>query len=61
MKRTILINAVIWAVVILSSSWLFKDSANYGYLLAILVMGAGFTNSLLYSQFQKGKSRNCLK
>jgi len=61
MKRTILINALIWAAVILSSTWLFKGSDNSGYLLAILVMGAGFTNTLLYQQHARNRQDSCRK
>lgn len=59
MKQTILINAIIWAVVILVTAFLYKDSANYSYLFATLIMGAAFSNALLTRQLKASKS--CLK
>ena len=61
MKRVILINAIIWAALMLFSAWLFKDDANYPYLFGALAMGAGLTHTLIDQQRRKGKSRNCLK
>ena len=61
MKRLILINAIIWAALILLSAWLFKDDTNYPYLFGALVFGAGITHTLIDQQRRKDKSRNCLK
>lgn len=61
MKKIQLLNAVIWAIVILSSSWLFRESTNVGYLLVILIMGAGLTNSLFTSALKKTPVKECQK
>ena len=61
MKKLILINAIIWAGIILFSAWLFKGDENYTYLFAALIMGAGITNALIHQERRKGRARNCLK
>lgn len=61
MKKLILINAIIWAFMILLSAWLFKGDENYQYLFGALAIGAGLTNSLIYGESRKEKARNCLK
>ena len=49
MKRLLIINAIIWAAVILIASYLCHDSENYKVLFGVLVVGAGLQNSLMYS------------
>lgn len=61
MKKLILINAVIWAFMILLSAWLFKGDDNYFYLFGALIIGATLMNSLIYSAGRKNKAKNCLK
>ena len=61
MKQVLLINAIIWAAIMLFSAWLFKDDANYTYLFGALILGAGLTHTLIDQQRRKAKSRNCLK
>jgi len=61
MKKLILINAIIWAFMILLSAWLFKGDENYQYLFGALLIGAGLMNSLIYGESRKAKARNCLK
>lgn len=61
MKRLILINAIIWAAILLLSAWLFKEDPNYTYLFGALVMGAGITHTLIDQQRKKGKSKKCLR
>ncbi|MDX1408639.1 MAG: hypothetical protein R3330_10915 [Saprospiraceae bacterium] len=46
MKRILIINALIWAAVILSISFLFKDSPNWEYALGILVVAFTLQNGL---------------
>ena len=61
MKKLILINAIIWAFMILLSAWLFKGDDNYFYLFGALIIGATLMNSLIYSTGRKSKAKNCLK
>ena len=55
MKNLIIINAIIWAVVILLASYLLKDAENYEYLFGILLVAAGLQNSLIYNAIKKKK------
>ena len=59
MKRFMIINALIWAAVILSVSLLAKDLPNYKYLFLILVFASGLQMSLLSSQSNKEKKMRC--
>ena len=61
MKKLILINAIVWAAILLIASWMFKDDPNYKYFFAVLVFAAGLMNSLIYRAIKPGKPANCLK
>lgn len=61
MKKLILINAIIWAAIILLSAWLFKGDENYFYLFGALLVGAGLMNGLLSEHNRKSKAHTCLK
>jgi hypothetical protein len=51
--KSILINAVIWALVILLASYLYKDTENYKYLFGILIVAAGLQNAIFYNALKK--------
>jgi hypothetical protein len=55
MKNLLIINALIWAAVILIASYLFKDAENYKYLFGVLIVAAGLQNSLIYNARKKEK------
>ena len=55
MKNILIISAVIWAVVILSASYLYSGTENYKYLFGILIVGAGFQNAIIYNVLKKHK------
>ena len=65
MKRIILLNAIVWAALILIISYLFKDSENYFLAFGSILVGFTFVNGLLYnySRGEKAKhnkqDRNC--
>ena len=59
MKRFTVINALIWAAVILSVSFLAKDLPNYKYLFLILVFASGVQMSLLSNLSVKEKQKRC--
>jgi len=61
MKKIILINAIIWASMILIASWLFKGDENYFYMFGALLVGFTLINSMLGVEEGKKKKRNCLK
>ena len=58
MRNLLIINAVIWAVVILIASYLLKDAENYEYLFGILLVAAGLQNSIIYNALKKKKVVN---
>lgn len=56
MKKLIIINAIVWAVVILIASYLYKDTENYKYLFGVLVVAAGLMNAIIYNAQKKAKA-----
>ncbi|MCE2613931.1 hypothetical protein LVD13_13205 [Flavobacteriaceae bacterium D16] len=61
MKNILLLNAIVWAAVLLIASWLFKDDPNYKYFFGLLVFAAGFMNSLIHKALKPRKATNCIK
>lgn len=59
MKRFAIINALIWASVILLVSFFAKDLPEYKYIFAGLVFASGLQVSLLNGLLQKSKSSGC--
>jgi len=55
MKNVLIINALIWAALILIASYLFRDAENYKYLFGVLVVAAGLQNSIIYNARKKEK------
>lgn len=55
MGKILIINAIIWAAVILIASYLVKDHENYKYLFGVLILAAGLENGLIFSFFKKKK------
>lgn len=53
MKKLLIINAIIWAVLLLANAYLFKDSENYRYMFAILIIGFSLSNGFTYEIFKK--------
>ena len=53
MKNTLIISAIIWAVVILLASCLYSDTENYKYLFGVLLVAAGLQNGLIYNALKK--------
>lgn len=59
MKRFMIINALIWAAVILFISYFAKDLPSYKYIFGILVFASGLQVSLLGGLERKGKKAIC--
>ncbi len=59
MKRFSIINALIWAAVILLVSFFAKDLPEYKYIFGGLVFAAGLQVSLLNDLIQKEKPARC--
>lgn len=55
MKKVLIINAIIWAIVIVTASYLTKDSENYKYLLGVLVVAFTLQNGFTYEILRKKK------
>ena len=53
MKNVLIVNAIVWAVVILIASYLYKDTESYQYLFGALLVGAGLTNAVIYNALKK--------
>ena len=60
MKRFTIINALIWAGVILLVSFFAKDVPGYKYIFGGLIFAAGLQISLLNDLRQKDKPSKCL-
>lgn len=54
MSKILIINAIIWALVILIAAYLFNDHENYKYLFGVLIVAVGLENALI-SFFMKKK------
>lgn len=59
MKKLILINAIVWATLILVASYLFKDAPNYNYFFLALVFSAGLMNSLILRYSPRAEKIKC--
>ena len=61
MKKLILINAIVWAAVILITAWLFKDHPNYKYGFGVIIVAATLMNGFIASASRPRRSRECIK
>jgi len=61
MKKLILINAIIWAAVILITAWLFKDHPNYMYGFGVIIVAATLMNGFIHNATRKKKKANCIE
>ena len=61
MKRLILINAIVWAGVILIMAWLFKDHPNYMYGFGVIVVAATLMNGFILSASRTKDTKRCIK
>ena len=59
MKRFTIINALIWAILILVISYFAKDLPNYKYVYGMLVFASGLQISLLNGLAEKDKKKIC--
>lgn len=53
MRKIILINAIVWAALILVNSFLFKDHDNWKYMFLFLISGFTIVNSLLLTKHKR--------
>lgn len=56
MKNTLILNALVWAAVILIASYLFKDANNYKYLFMLLISGAAISQTFLTAHIKNNHS-----
>jgi len=59
MKKLILINAIVWASIILVGALLLKDHPNYQYFFGIIVFAAALMNGFLSNHSKKLQKANC--
>ncbi|WP_445382654.1 hypothetical protein [Robiginitalea sp. IMCC43444] len=55
MKKLLILNALIWAAVILIASYLYKGTENYQFLFGTLVVAAILTNGFIYEILRSKK------
>lgn len=55
MKKLILINAIVWAALILVGSYLFRGHENWNYFFIFWISGFTIINSMLSSLAKKTK------
>ncbi|HMC02081.1 MAG TPA: hypothetical protein VKN14_13675 [Flavobacteriaceae bacterium] len=60
MKKIILINAIVWAALLLVGSYLFKDHENWIYFFMAVIFGFTTINSVL-AVHNKKENKKCLK
>ncbi|MDU8886393.1 hypothetical protein RXV94_09500 [Yeosuana sp. MJ-SS3] len=60
MKKIILINAIVWAALLLVGSYLFKDHENWNYFFMIIILGFITINSVLAVHNRK-ENKKCFK
>ena len=61
MKTLLLINAIVWASLILVAAYMFKDVPDYNYFFFGLVFCAGLMNSLIYRYGRAAKGNQCIR
>lgn len=55
MKKLILINAVVWATIILVGAYLFKGDENWKYFFGLVLVAFSIVNGLMASLVKKDK------
>lgn len=55
MKKILIINAIVWAILILLGSYLFKDHENWKYFFIALIFGFTTINTFLTNNQRKSK------
>ena len=61
MKNLILINALVWAAILLISAWLLNDHENYMYFFYLVVFAAGLMNSVIIKVSRRKNETHSLK
>lgn len=56
MKKLIIINAIIWAIVILVTAWFMKDHPNYTYVFGTEVVAATLMNGFILEARKKTRA-----
>lgn len=59
MKKLVIINAIVWAAIILVASFLFKEVPAYKYFFLVLVFCAGLMNMLIHKYSMKRVKVKC--
>jgi len=60
MKKIILINAIVWAALLLVGSYLFKGHENWNYFFMVVILGFITLNSVL-ALHQKKENKKCIR
>ena len=59
MKKLILINAVVWATIIMVGAYLFKGDENWKYFFGLILVAFSIINGLMANLAKKDKKTCC--
>lgn len=55
MKKLILINAIVWATIIMVGAYLFKGDENWKYFFGLILVAFSIVNGLMANLIKKDK------
>ncbi|WP_272024039.1 hypothetical protein [Olleya namhaensis] len=55
MKKIILINAIVWATIIMVGAYLFKGDENWKYFFGLILVAFSIVNGLMANLIKKDK------
>jgi hypothetical protein len=59
MKKLILMNAVVWATIIMVGAYLFKGDENWKYFFGLILVAFSILNGLMANLAKKDKKTCC--
>ena len=59
MKKLILINAIVWAALILVGSYLFKEHENWKLFFILWISGFAIINAMISNLARKARKEDC--
>ncbi|PKG50465.1 hypothetical protein [Olleya sp. 1-3] len=59
MKKLILINAIVWATIVIVGAYLFKGDENWKYFFGLILVAFSIVNGLMANLIKKDKKSCC--
>ncbi|WP_282070398.1 hypothetical protein [Olleya namhaensis] len=59
MKKLILINAIVWASIVMVGAYLFKGDENWKYFFGLILVTFSIVNGLMANLIKKDKKSCC--